>query len=167
MTDALAINLDAPCWLFQGRLDSNGYGMIPTGKRGPGHLAHRYMWTMMRGPIPKGLTIDHLCRVHHCVNPQHMEVVTHKVNVLRGEGLTARNARKTHCDRGHSLDGANVYITREGWRDCLLCRRLTRRARYRANPEQFRQRKNEWYAAHRDEIVRRRREARRRLKSAV
>jgi HNH endonuclease len=160
MTDALAINLDAPCWLFQGRLDSNGYGLIPTGKRGPGHLAHRYMWTMMRGAIPEGKELDHLCRVPACVNPQHLEPVTHRENVLRGVGLTARNARKTHCDRGHLLDAANTHITQEGWRDCRLCRRLARRARYWANPEKFRQRKNEWSAAHRDEINRRQREAR-------
>ncbi len=107
MTDALAINLDAPCWLFGGAITRNGYGQVR--RKGVTLYAHRYMWTLMRGPIPAGMQIDHLCRVRHCINPQHMEVVTHRENLRRGEGITARLARKTHCPHGHEYTEANTY----------------------------------------------------------
>jgi len=70
MTGALAVDVKAPCWLFQGYVHpSTGYGHLTD--KGVRVLAHRYMWTVMRGPIPEGMTIDHLCRVRRCVNPQH------------------------------------------------------------------------------------------------
>ena len=65
--------------------------------------AHRVMYTHMVGPIPEGLTIDHLCKVHNCVNPKHLEAVTQRENVLRSNNMAAINARKTLCMRGHEL----------------------------------------------------------------
>ena len=66
------------CWLWTGHLDRNGYGKV--GNR----LAHRMAYTMVKGVIPEGLSLDHLCRVHNCVNPDHLEPVTHAENVRRG-----------------------------------------------------------------------------------
>jgi len=85
------------CWLWQGPLSPNGYG------RTSKWYAHRAMYEILMGPIPPRLVIDHLCRVRRCVNPDHMEVVTRGENVLRGETVSARAARQTHCKRGHLL----------------------------------------------------------------
>ena len=85
--------------------------------------AHRYAYEVLVGPIPEGLTIDHLCRNRGCVNPSHMEPVTMGVNVLRGDGPSARNARVTHCPRGHPYDEENTYRRSDGGRDCRTCLR--------------------------------------------
>ena len=71
-------------------------------------LAHRWSYEHHVGPIPEGLTVDHLCRNTSCVNPEHMEVVTREENAYRG----SRNKDKTHCDKGHELTAANVYVAR-------------------------------------------------------
>jgi hypothetical protein len=74
------------------------------------------------GPIPDGLVLDHLCRVRNCVRPEHLEVVTFRENVLRGEGSSANRARQTHCYKGHLLEGENVYTPHNGKRGCKTCR---------------------------------------------
>jgi len=81
---------------------------------------HRIAWTLRRGAIPDDKTLDHLCRVPACVNPEHMALVSNKENILRGDSFSARNARKTHCKRGHELCGKNVTVT-NGHRHCRLC----------------------------------------------
>ncbi|MGL5917799.1 MAG: HNH endonuclease [Cetobacterium sp.] len=77
----------------------------------------------MVGAVPTGLQLDHLCRVRACVNPTHLEPVTHWENQLRGEGVTARNSRKTHCVAGHSLVKENVYEKSLPYRQCKACAR--------------------------------------------
>lgn len=127
MTDALAINLGAPCWLFQGYVGHDGYGQKWNGSRVV--RAHRYMWVLMRGPIPENLQIDHLCRVRNCVNPQHMELVTNVENILRGKSFSAINARKTHCPQGHPYSDENTWRgTTRFQRLCKTCVRLRVRA---------------------------------------
>ena len=115
------------CWLWTGARSSNGYGVSWHNLRAIS--AHRFAYELLVGPIPEGLTLDHLCRVRHCVNPAHLEPVTMRENLLRGEGWTALNARKTHCPRGHSYDDENTYIS-GGKRYCLTCR-----ASRRSSPE--------------------------------
>jgi hypothetical protein len=114
------------CWMWTGR-DFNkkphgSYGMWKdlTGKR---RLAHRVAYELAVGPIPEGLTLDHLCRVTLCVNPAHLEAVTQGVNTLRGVGPSAVNARRSHCSHGHVFDEANTYVTPDGRRQCRACNR--------------------------------------------
>lgn len=120
----LAEKLDAKtertdtCWLWTGCKQNAGYGVLA------GKLVHRLSYERHVGPIPEGLTIDHLCRVRLCLNPAHLEAVTLAANVLRGESLPARNARRTHCPQGHPYDQANTYVNpKTGWRMCRVCNR--------------------------------------------
>lgn len=117
------------CWLWRASLSHNGYGAFQyDGRPRP---AHRYSYELLVGPIPEGLEIDHLCRVRHCVNPDHLEAVTHLENVRRGvyaemPVLTRINAEKTHCKRGHPLSGDNLIVrenARSGKirRQCRTC----------------------------------------------
>lgn len=115
------------CWEWT-HSKQRGYGWIGKGN-GRHVFAHRVVYELFRGPVPAGKQLDHLCRNRACVNPEHLDVVTARVNVLRGDGLPARNARKTHCKNGHALTGANVrtYGRRSGIeRVCRTCARLYR-----------------------------------------
>jgi len=103
------------CFLWTGNLNRNGYGRYYLGGK-KYIMAHRFAYERQRGAIPVGLTIDHLCRVRCCVNPIHMEAVTNKVNVLRGVGRIARQARQTLCHRGHPL--VHVPIARDVLQAC-------------------------------------------------
>lgn len=116
------------CWLWTACVDDDGYGVTNIGYRKLG--AHRASYEAFVGPIPEGLTLDHKCRVRSCVNPDHLEPVTVLVNTMRGEGLAARNSRKTHCPRGHALHGGNLYIDSVGRRHCRRCQ-ATSQAAYR------------------------------------
>ena len=117
------------CWLWTGKLNPNGYAQFMV--VGRYQNVHRFAYELLVGPIPQGLTIDHLCRVRHCVNPAHLEPVTIRENVLRGEGLTASFARKTHCPQGHSYDLLNTHFNSAGGRECRHCHMLRERIRRR------------------------------------
>jgi len=78
----------------------------------------------MVGEIPEGLQIDHLCRVPACVRPDHLEVVTPRINVWRGRSDAAKNALKTECPQGHPYDEKNTRRDWEGKRSCRECARL-------------------------------------------
>ena len=112
------------CWEWLAGKDSYGYGRFRID--GKSYYAHRLAYEYFIGPIPEGLTIDHICRVRPCINPYCMEPVTHRVNTLRGEGLTAQNARKTLCKRGHRFTVLNTYIRLDGRRNCRECARWDR-----------------------------------------
>lgn len=104
------------CWLWNAaRFTIGGYGQFQ------GYRAHRISYELLVGPIPAGLQLDHLCRVSHCVNPAHLEPVTNRENALRGIGITAMAARKTHCTQGHPLSEGR--LTKRGQRRCLVCAR--------------------------------------------
>lgn len=109
------------CWLWQGARNSTGYGSIGIGGRT--YLTHRVAYEQMVGPIPPGLTIDHLCQVKTCCNPTHLEAVS------RGENLRRRFTRTDVCPNGHPYTGA-THPTR-GHRLCRECHRAHNRA-YRA-----------------------------------
>lgn len=119
------------CWIYTGKIDQYGYGGIAWA--GEYFVTHRIAFQSLVGDIDDGLELDHLCRVRACCNPAHLEAVTHRVNLLRGETLAARNATLTACLRGHEYSQANTYIRPDGNRDCRECRRRRRsEARVRA-----------------------------------
>lgn len=103
------------CWEWT-HCRSRGYGVVK------GRGAHRVVYELFKGPVPPGLQIDHLCRNRACVNPEHLEPVTARVNQHRSYSIAGINARKTHCDHGHELSGNNVRRWR-GKRICRACRR--------------------------------------------
>ena len=92
---------------------------------------HRWAWEDANSPIPVSLVIDHLCRIHNCVRPSHLEPVTNSENLLRGNGWAAKNSRKTHCPKSHLLSGKNLRVTKAGTRRCRECDRVRERERYR------------------------------------
>lgn len=112
------------CWLWTGPLNTKGYG-----RAGGKELAHRVAVRHFGRSIPVGMEVDHLCRVRCCVNPDHLDIVTHRVNVLRGNTLAAIAVAKTNCPAGHPLAGQNVLI-RQGKRSCRECDRLRHVASY-------------------------------------
>ena len=121
-----------PCWLWTAATSNHsktgcgGYGRFDDG------YAHRWVYEFCVDPIPDGLEIDHLCRVHYCQNPGHLEAVTRRENQLRGRTLTARNVAMTHCIHGHPFDEANTYIRPDGGnRQCRGCGRIRLKS-YRA-----------------------------------
>lgn len=98
------------CWIWTRGGNTAGYVQWKERGEDRGRNIHVVFWEVFNGPVPDGLEVDHLCRVRRCVNPAHMEVVTHKVNTLRGDNPTAINARKTHCKRGHKFTSENTDI---------------------------------------------------------
>jgi HNH endonuclease len=122
------------CWIWTGAV-GQGKGDLSYGQiwmNGKLRRAPRVSHELFVGPIPDGATIDHLCRTPLCVNPNHLEAVSVRENILRGESPTALNARKTECKRGHALLGANVLIEKKG-RWCRECRRASDRRRRKFN----------------------------------
>lgn len=109
------------CWDWVGST-SRGYGYMNVD--GKLKLVTRHLYEQHKGPIPKGLCLDHLCRRPICVNPDHLEPVTWRENLMRGDTHTARNSAKTHCDHGHEFTEANTYRGPDGWRRCRECTRL-------------------------------------------
>lgn len=141
---------DSGCIEWIGGLNGVGYGQFYVGmdanpRTGKGY-AHRWSYEHHVGPIPDGLHIDHLCRNRACVNPDHLEPVTRAENVLRGMGQSALNARKTHCPKGHPLNGANVRIGTKGERKCRACERAQSRKQYWNDPEKHRAYSREYKA---------------------
>jgi len=92
-------------------------------------LVHRFSYQLFKGDIPMNLELDHLCRNKLCVNPDHLEAVTHRENVLRGNGLASKQAKQTHCKRGHEFNQENTAIY-QGKRECRICLRIGQRKRY-------------------------------------
>lgn len=90
------------CWLWTGCTDKGGYGHLPVNGRTTG--THRFSYVLHYGSIASGLVVDHLCRVHNCVNPSHLEAVTNKENILRGEGwmFFYGGVRPPAAPRGHT-----------------------------------------------------------------
>ena len=112
------------CWVWMGAVVESGYGQVQIGK----HFkrAHRVVYELLIGPIPKGANVLHRCDVPSCVNPAHLYPGTQKQNVAdcieRGRFRSGwQNAEKTHCLRGHAFDEANTGFYATGHRYCKAC----------------------------------------------
>ena len=120
------------CWLWTGAIQPTGYGYFATPDTRPGRrqrhaYAHRLAYELLRGPIPEGLTIDHLCRVRRCVNPDHLEPVTIQENIRR-----QLRTSSDHCRNGHLRTEQNTRHERGGV-TCRECQNVAQRRR-RARP---------------------------------
>lgn len=111
------VNLSDECWLWNASLNNFGYARYKID--GKMVLAHRYAYKYFNGDIPKGFELDHICRVRHCVNPAHLEAVTHLDNVRRGKS-GEHGKVKTHCPQGHEYTDSNTVMVQRG-RRCRTC----------------------------------------------
>ena len=143
------------CWIWIGTVIPSGYGHFRLDGRSIG--AHVASWLLYVGIITDE-TLDHLCRNRWCVNYAHLEPVARRVNVLRGIGPTAVNARAIMCPVGHQYDAGNTLFYADGRRYCKQCRASQLRAWREKNPETYaaqRQRSvvqiQAWRVAHPDE----------------
>lgn len=125
------------CWRWiASNTGVQGYGQFGVARRM--RLAHRVAYERLVGPIPHGLSLDHVkargCAGPVCCNPMHLEPVTHRENVMRGNAPAARWAQRTHCDRGHPFDDVNTRFEKDRrvCRTCHAARGRHRRARERA-----------------------------------
>lgn len=110
---------ESGCWEWTGSRNTKGYGYFS--RLGHNILAHRAVYELLASPIPNGLEIDHQCRNPPCVNPAHLEPVTHRENIVRGINPAATHARQTHCVHGHEFNTQNTYIDPRGKRQCRAC----------------------------------------------
>ena len=119
------------CWIWVGAAQRYGYGSFAihsdvTEGGWKRVLAHRFSYERLVGPVEKGLDLDHLCRIPACVNPEHLQPVTHRENNLRGMS----GALKTHCVHGHEYTTENTaYVTEKRYRRCRECERQRRASR--------------------------------------
>lgn len=115
------------CWEWNGEPNADGYGVFC--HDGKEDYAHRVSYRLFKGPIPPDKILDHRCDYKRCINPGHLLPSTHRENILRGTGTSARHAVKTHCHRGHPFDAENTAYYQPGRRTCRACLRIRERQR--------------------------------------
>ena len=133
--DKVSPEPNSGCWLWTAACNSDGYGHFKVSGRG--RMAHVIARELFIGKVKEGLELDHLCRVRCCVNPYHVEPVTHKENVNRGisspDAIVNRQKSKTHCPKGHAYDAENTFIyhRRDNYRQrqCRTCHRESEKMR--------------------------------------
>jgi hypothetical protein len=114
------------CIEFTGSVQTGGYGQM--GIKGRPYLTHKLAYEWLIGEVPSGLELDHICRNKKCLNTEHLEPVTHSENLIR-RGLKGKKINKperTHCRRGHRLTVENIYMRKNGVKQCQICRKMTR-----------------------------------------
>ncbi len=106
--------MKTPCVEAETFRDKDGY--CRTRRDGRQKMAHRVAWEDAHGPIPPGMTVDHMCWNPACINPDHLRLLTHRDN-----SRFQRSALKTHCINGHEYTFENTYLRPRGGRDCRIC----------------------------------------------
>lgn len=123
MTKSIPTNID--CWLWAGSISQKGYGTLRVD--GKNKLAHRVLYEAWVAPIPEGLEPDHLCEVKACINPDHIEPVTHQENIRRGMAKKTQ----THCKNGHLFKPETTWVTINKYgtkqRTCWICNKARMR----------------------------------------
>lgn len=119
------------CWNWTGATTRGGYGTYRT--MGMATTAHRVAYMAWVGDVPPGMELDHLCKNTRCVNPEHLEAVTHAENVAR-----ASKAMQTHCEAGHEFTEANTYTKKNGCRSCRTCNAARQRKLREKNQDRYR-----------------------------
>lgn len=117
------------CWIWKLAITSAGYGQ--TSLFSVPWPAHRLSYFLFVGPFDPALDVDHLCRVRACCNPEHLEAVPAKVNLLRSTNHVVAQVEATHCPQGHPYDGNNLHVRPSGRRACRACQREWSTNRYR------------------------------------
>jgi HNH endonuclease len=142
------------CWIWTGSLNPDSYGYVYLD--GKTRWLHRLFYEAFKGPIPENTEIDHLCRVRHCCNPEHLEAVPHQVNIDRGNGRKGFFKRQC-CIHGHPYTPETTYISPKGVRACRICRTVTTNKSRTQNIEQVRERnrraKAESYRKNREQLI--------------
>ena len=129
---------DSGCWEWSGSRFPNGYGRVqrklPSGRREL--YAHRFIYSLMVGPIPDDQELDHLCHNRPCVNPSHLEAVSHQENRVRALWKENGLPQSLYCSKGHELAAVGTYT----WGSSRVCRacRKSFDAGYRARRKQNR-----------------------------
>ena len=142
------------CWNWTGHRDRKGYGSfsLPGGARHSVY-AHRFSYEYFVGAIPEDMEVGHRCGNRGCVNPRHLEAMTHRQNLFDSMTSARRNAEKTHCVHGHEYAERNTIRTREGFRACKKCKRLYMRHWWKKNRMRIlAQRRKLWRQTHKPTI---------------
>jgi hypothetical protein len=151
------VNQRTGCWEWTGCLNAYGYGHVWDRETKGTVRAHRFAFQKLIGPIPDGMELDHVCRVRHCVNPEHLDVVTTAENSRRSPvvaGVFARGVSmqlsKTHCPYGHEYTDANLIVDADGHRVCRECRNDKYKRWYARNADAMRERSAAYHEANRE-----------------
>ena len=144
------LNVDSvsKCWNWNGSHTRKGYAKFWWNNKT--ELAMHFSYETFVGPIPEGLEPDHLCKNKGCSNPDHLEAVTRRENLVRGDSPVGINARKTHCTNGHVFSTENTRINKDGSRACRECGRINAVKSYRKNIEKAKQRSRDYYQRNAD-----------------
>lgn len=121
-------NNENDCHIWLACKNTYGYGQFWYDKKLV--LAHRFIYCHVNNiELSTSQELDHICKNRACVNPIHLRIVSKSENVLSGNGITAINARKTHCKRGHEFTPENTFMN-GGTRHCKICAKFNRRLRW-------------------------------------
>lgn len=110
------------CWVWMNHLDRDGYAGLVVNRKY--NVIHRHSYKLFFGEIPNGLELDHLCKVRCCVNPHHLEPVTHQENAVRIFYGRSKD-RDKYCSNGHERNETNTYITKTNKKYCKICNKVS------------------------------------------